>query len=73
MYCQPLLLPQPGGIRLWTWTAILFAVLFLAVSPFLFVRRIVPLAVALICWIAFLAATILWFFGAMISLAVFLS
>jgi hypothetical protein len=57
----------------WTWTATLFTVLFLAASPFLFVRRIVPIAVALICWIAFLAATILWFFGAMISLAVFLS
>ena len=57
----------------WTWTAILIAVLLLAASPFLFVRRIVPFAVALICWTAFLAATILWFFGAMISLAVFLS
>lgn len=57
----------------WTWTVILFAVQFLAASPFLFVRRIVPFAVALICWTAFLAATTLWFFGAMISLAVFLS
>jgi hypothetical protein len=57
----------------WTWAAILFAVLLLAASPFLLVRRIVPTAVALICWIVFLAATVLWFFGAMISLAVFLS
>jgi hypothetical protein len=56
-----------------TWAAILFTVLFLATSPFLFVRRIVPFAVALICWIIFLAATIVWFFGAMISLGVFLS
>lgn len=56
-----------------TWAAILFAVLLLATSPFLFVRRIVHPAVALTCWIAFLAATILWFFGAMISLGVFLS
>jgi hypothetical protein len=56
-----------------TWTATLFTALVLAASPFLFVRRIVPLAVALICWTAFLAATILWFFGAMISLGVFLS
>jgi hypothetical protein len=57
----------------WTWAAILFAVLLLAASPFLFVRRIVHPAVALICWIAFLTATLLWFFGAMISLGVFLS
>jgi len=57
----------------WTLTVILFAVLFLAASPFLFVRRIVPIAVALTCWITFLAATILWFLGAMISLSVFLS
>jgi hypothetical protein len=56
-----------------TWTAILFAVLFLATGPFVFVRKIVPIAVALICWIAFLAATVLWFVGAMISLGVFLS
>jgi len=56
-----------------TWTAILFAVVFLAASPFLFLRRIVPLAVVLICWTEFLAATILWFLGAMISLGVFLS
>jgi hypothetical protein len=57
----------------WTWTAILFGVQFLAASPFLFVRRVVHPAVALICWTVFFAATVLWFFGAMISLGVFLS
>ena len=57
----------------WTWTAILFTVLIVAAGPFLFVRRIVPVPVALICWMVFVAASILWFFGAMISLGVFLS
>lgn len=57
----------------WRWTAILFTILFMATCLFLFVRRIVPLAIALLCWMTFLAATILWFFGAIISLGVFLS
>jgi hypothetical protein len=57
----------------WRWTAILLAVLLIAAAPFLFVRRAVPLAVALICWMAFVAASLLWFFGAMISLGIFLS
>lgn len=56
-----------------TWTAILFTIWIMAASPFLFVRRIVPAAVALICWLAFVAATLLWFFGALVSLGVFLS
>lgn len=55
------------------WTAILLTVQFMTVCPFLFVRRPVPLVFALTCWIAFVSATILWFFGAMISLGVFLS
>ena len=55
------------------WTAILFAVLLISAGPFLFVRRAVPLAIALICWMGFVAASILWFSGAMISLGVFLS
>ncbi|MHB8969946.1 MAG: hypothetical protein ACYC3X_05035 [Pirellulaceae bacterium] len=44
-----------------------------AVAPALFVRRLVTWPVALICWLAFVAATLLWFYGAMISLMVFLS
>jgi hypothetical protein len=55
------------------WTAILFTIMLLAAGPFLLVQRTVPIAIALICWISFVAATILWFFGAMISLAFFLS
>lgn len=55
------------------WTAMLFAVLFLATTPFLFVRRAVSIPLALMCWFAFVGATVLWFFGAMISLGVFLS
>lgn len=54
-------------------TTILFAILFLSVCPFLFARRMAPPVVALVCWTLFLAASILWFFGAMISLGVFLS
>lgn len=57
----------------WKWTGILFAALFVGASPFLFVRRIVSRTIGLICWVAFVATTILWFFGAMISLGVFLS
>jgi hypothetical protein len=57
----------------WTWTAILLTVQLVAVSPFLIVRRSVPWPIALICWASFLAATLLWFFGAMVSLGVFLS
>lgn len=57
----------------WRWMAILFTILLLSAGPFLFVRRAVPLAVASICWLAFVAASVLWFFGAMISLGVFLS
>jgi hypothetical protein len=57
----------------WRWTAILFAVLLVAASPFLFVRRIVPWAIALVSWLGFVAALVLWFFGAMISLGIFLS
>lgn len=56
-----------------TWTAILFAVLLVAAGPFLFVRRLVHWSIALISWTAFVAATILWYFGAMISLGMFLS
>lgn len=55
------------------WTGILFVVLLLATSPFLLVRRVVSIPIAVICWLAFLGATILWFFGAMISLGVCLS
>ena len=57
----------------WRWTAILFTGLLLAAGPFLFVRRMVPFAVALLSWMAFVAASVLWFFGAMISLGAFLS
>jgi hypothetical protein len=57
----------------WRWTAILFTALCLAAGPFLLVRRTVLLAVALISWIGFVAASVLWFFGAMISLVIFLS
>lgn len=56
-----------------TCTAILFTIQLIAASPFLQVRRIVPFTAALFCWTAFLGATILWFFGAMISLGFFLS
>ena len=55
------------------WTAILFSVMLVTAGPFLLVRRMVHWAVALFCWLAFIAATILWFFGAMISLGFFLS
>lgn len=55
------------------WTAILAVVLLLSAGPFLMVRRVVPLSVALIFWLGFVAASVLWFFGAMISLGVFLS
>jgi hypothetical protein len=55
------------------WAAILASVLFVVTSPFLFVRRRVSVAVACLCWAAFILGTILWFFGAMISLGVFLS
>lgn len=55
------------------WAAVLFAVWCLAASPCLVVRRTVPWPVAALCWAAYTAATVLWFFGAMISLGVFLS
>lgn len=55
------------------WAAVLFAVWCLAAGPFLVVRRTVPWQVAAVCWAAYIAATVLWFFGAMISLGVFLS
>jgi hypothetical protein len=55
------------------WTAILFAVLCLANAPFVFVRRPVPISIALVCWTGFVGASILWFAGSMISLGVFLS
>jgi hypothetical protein len=57
----------------WRWTAILFTALFLAAGPFLFVRRIVSVVVALVSWIGFVAASVLWYFGAMFSLGMFLS
>jgi hypothetical protein len=55
------------------WAAILFGVVLVAAGPFLLVRRMVHWAVALPCWLAVVAAMILWFFGAMISLGFFLS
>ena len=55
------------------WAAILCGVQLVAVTPAMFVRRLVAWPVALICWLAFVAATLLWFYGAMISLMVFLS
>ena len=57
----------------WRWTAILFTILLMTAVPFVFVRQIVPRAIAVMCWMAFVAATILWFFGAMISLGFYLS
>jgi hypothetical protein len=57
----------------WSYTAVLFSALFLSLLPFLVVRRIASAWIALICWTLFIAATVLWFFGAMISLGVFLS
>jgi hypothetical protein len=70
----PVANPGAGEYRqAWTWTAILLTVQLVAVSPFLIVRRFAPWPIALICWAAFLAATLLWFFGAMVSLGVFLS
>ena len=55
------------------WAVILCGVQLGAVAPALFVRRLVAWPVALICWLAFVAATLLWFYGAMISLMVCLS
>ena len=55
------------------WTAILAGVLFAACSPFLFVHRLVSPILAVLCWTLFISGTLLWFFGAMISMGVFLS
>lgn len=57
----------------WKWTGILFVGLLLATSPFLLARRVVSIPIAVTCWLIFLAASILWFFGALVSLGVFLS
>jgi len=63
----------PAIAMAWQWSAILLVILLVATSPFLFVRRQVPVILALLCWATFLGATVLWFFGAMISMGVFLS
>jgi hypothetical protein len=55
------------------WTAILLGTWFVSACPFLFVRRVVPWWVALSSWALFVTATLLWYFGAMISFGVFLS
>jgi hypothetical protein len=55
------------------WAAVLFAAWCLAAGPFLVVRRTVAWPVAAVCWAAYMAASVLWFFAALISLGVFLS
>jgi len=56
-----------------TASAILMGILAAGVSPFVVARRTVSPVVALCCWAGFLAGTVLWFLGAIVSLAVFLS
>lgn len=55
------------------WAVILFVVQLAVFAPALFVRRPVAWPIAVLVWLAFLTATLLWFYGAMISLMVFLS
>ena len=55
------------------WAVILSGVQLVVIAPGFLVRRLVAWPVALIAWLAFVAATLLWFFSAMISLMVFLS
>jgi hypothetical protein len=70
----PVANPGAGEARMArTWTLILAAVLLLSLSPFLLVRRVAHAAIAVASWTGFVAASVLWFFGAMISLGVFLS
>ncbi len=55
------------------WTLTLLVLVLVGLSPFLLVRRPVSKYVAASAWIGFLAVSVVWFMGAMISLAFFLS
>ncbi len=55
------------------WTLTLLVLVLAALSPFLLLRRPVSKYIAAIAWIVYLAVTVVWFMGAMISLAFYLS
>lgn len=54
-------------------TGILALFVISGAAPFLLVRRRVSTPAALVAWIGFLCGLLLWFLGALVSLAVFLS
>jgi hypothetical protein len=55
------------------WTIGLLIIVLLSLCPFLFLRRPVHRAVAVISWIGFVGASVLWFFAALVSMGMFLS
>lgn len=61
---------SPSAVRA---TVVLLVIFLVGTSPFLIVRRAVSKPVAIVAWTGFLAVTVLWFFGALVSLGVFLS
>lgn len=53
-------------------TFFLFIVVLAGTSPFLIIRRQVSKVVALGAWLGFVSASVVWFFGALLSLGLFL-
>lgn len=63
-----------GGFRYGLrWFLILCPVPLLALCPFLFVRREVPLKTLVAAWIGFVAGMTFWFFSSVVSVGIYLS
>lgn len=78
VFAGPLIGPiaNPGGGAVSgtvNWTLALLVLVLVGLSPFLVVRRPVSWQLAALAWIGFLAVSVVWFMGAMISLAFYLS
>ena len=70
------LIANPGGgevIRTAAWTGVLMFLLLASLAPFCLLKRTVTTAMAAFCWTTFLIASLLWFCGALFSLAYYLS